>query len=99
MTTMLTVTNAILANSASSNFTKVAFIALFLAGILFLLVGVWLGWMIWKGYREEAERIEKENRRMIEDHELRERNFKGHKDRATGIAKEEPKAVEVAPED
>ena len=72
------------ASAEAQNFTKVSWVALLIAGLLFFLLGLFIGWRIWRHYRARALRVEEENRSIRSEHERREKKLKEHRARFAG---------------
>ncbi len=62
--------------SAESSFILHSTIAFFLGGVLFFAGGVAAGWLLWRRLPAEAARLERENLRLQQAYEKREKSFR-----------------------
>ncbi len=75
----------IIASAEANNFITMSGISCLIAGLLFFLFGLLIGWLIWRHYSVQSMRLEKENARLVElcdrrqkalaDHELSIKSF------------------------
>ena len=61
-----------------------------LGAALFFLLGFLTGWIIWKQFRPEAKRLERENRRLMAAYEKREKEYIEHKDIVNALLERQP---------
>ena len=57
---------------------------------IFFLLGFFTGWIIWKQFRPEAKRLERENRRLMAAYENREKEYIEHKDIVSALIERQP---------
>ena len=61
-----------------------------MGALLFFVLGLSTGWFIWKRFRPEAKRLERENQRLMSAYEKREKEYIEHKDIVTALIERQP---------
>ena len=61
-----------------------------IGAVTFFLLGLITGWLIWKQFRPEAKRLERENQRLMGAYEKREKEYIEHKDIVSALIERQP---------
>ena len=62
-------------------------IATMIAGAIFFLFGVFIGWWIWKNTRIESLEVAKVNKELVSDYKQRNKNFEQLTERLAPVSK------------